>query len=451
MIYTNKIKKNILAANSKTSTPLYTVLNNNIDAIKRYFEKSTDLSIKYMEAWDDNYCSIAIVYLSSVIDEKVLIMYSHEINELKNVKADSINYYYNQLKQNLLVKEKLSDITTFEEVFFYLLEGNSIILIEGCDKSLALDTKKIVGRDRAEPTTQSVVRGSREGFTDNIDINLALIRTRLKNKILSVEALNMGTITNTSVYLIYLQGIANDSIINEIRLRLSNIELNGVLDSGYIEELLKDNKYSIFPTILNTERPDTAVGNLLEGRIVIMIEGSPFVLVAPCLFIEFFQVNEDFFQNFYTATLLRIIRYFAFLLTLTIPSLYVALTTYHQEMIPTPLLISIAAQREGVPFPAVVEALFMEITFEILREAGVRMPRIIGPAISIVGALVLGQAVVEAGFVSAAMVIIVSITAISSFVFPYYSMSNAIRIIRFILMICAASFVYMVFLFVCLR
>lgn len=204
--------------------------------------------------------------------------------------------------------------------------------------------------------------------------------------------------------------------------------------------MIKDDRHSIFPTFFSSEKPDTVAANMLEGRVAILVDGTAYVLTAPAIFVEFLQSSEDYYYPYMVATFIRLIRYIAFLLTLVVPAGFIALSTFHQEMIPTPLLISIASQREGVPFPVFVEALLMEVTFEILREAGVRMPRVIGPAISIVGALVLGQAAVEAGIISSVLVIIVSITAISSFVIPNYTMSNAIRVIRFILMVLAAGF-----------
>jgi spore germination protein KA len=236
---------------------------------------------------------------------------------------------------------------------------------------------------------------------------------------------------------VYIQNIAKDEIVQEIRTRLGKIEIDGILESGYIEELIKDDRYSIFPTFLSSEKPDSVAAALLEGKVAILVDGTPYVLTAPALMIEFLQSSEDYYHHYIVSSMMRFLRVMAFLLTLIVPATYIAVTTFHQEIIPTPLLVSIAAQREGVPFPALLEALMMEITFEILREAGIRMPRAIGPAISIVGALVLGQAAVEAGIISAAMVIVVSITAISSFAIPNYEMSNAIRLIRFILMLLA--------------
>ncbi|MBP1969171.1 hypothetical protein J2Z83_001274 [Virgibacillus natechei] len=216
--------------------------------------------------------------------------------------------------------------------------------------------------------------------------------------------------------------------------------MDGILESGYIEELIQDKTFTFFPTIFNTERPDVAASNLLEGRVMNLIDGTPFVLVAPATFVQYFQVNEDYFQHATIGTFLRFIRLFAFFAALLAPAIFIAVTTLHKEMIPPALLISLAAQREGVPFPVFVEALVMELTFEVLREAGVRMPKATGQAVSIVGTFVIGVAAVKAGLVSAAIVIVVSITAIASFVFPAYNMGIAVRLLRFVMMFLAAVY-----------
>jgi len=228
--------------------------------------------------------------------------------------------------------------------------------------------------------------------------------------------------------------------LNEVRNRINKIRIDSILESGYIEELIQDEPYTLFPTIYNTERPDSVSAGLLEGRIAILVDGTPFVLLVPALFIQFFQSPEDYYQRADISSLIRILRYVAFFLALLTPSLFIAITTFHQEMIPPALLISIVAQREGIPFPALIEALIMELTFEILREAGVRMPKAIGTAISIVGALVLGEAAVQAGLVSPAKVIVVSITALASFISPSYNLAMTVRILRFIFMLLAATF-----------
>lgn len=315
-----------------------------------------------------------------------------------------------------------------------------MLFLEGYQTCIVASTRGWRDRAVSEPQSQTVVRGPRDSFTETLRTNTALIRRRIKSPKLWIESQQIGEFTKTDIALVYIDGIADEQVIQEVKERLSKIDIDGILESGYIEELIQDEDYTPFPTMHNTERPDSVAAGLLEGRIAILVDGTPFVLMVPALFIQFFQAAEDYYQRADISTLIRLMRYMAFFLALLTPSAYIALTTFHQEMLPFALLISIAAQREGVPFPAIIEAFIMEITFEILREAGVRLPRAVGSAISIVGALVLGEAAVQAGLVSPAMVIVVSITAISNFVSPVYDMAIAVRMLRFILMVLAATF-----------
>lgn len=412
----------------------------NINRIKSTLGNSTDLIIRQL---DINHFKLAVFSIKDLANNDKLDNLSLELNKLVTsqiCEKNTLEAFYNKLKALVLCETKLVEGSDYETLYDELLSGNTIILIDGYYKFLSLYTYGPESRSITEPTSQTIIRGSKEAFTEKLTLNIALIRKRVKDKSLKVEELRLGSITKTKVAIIYLNNIAKPDIVNEIRSRLNQIEIDGILESGYIEELIKDDPYSVFPTFLNSERPDAVTAGLLEGKVAILVDGSPYILTAPALFADFLQVSEDYYHHFFVSSMTRIIREIAFFLTLMVPSLYIALTTFHQEMIPTTLLISIAAQREGVPFPAFVEAIFMELTFEILREAGIRMPRVIGPAISIVGALVLGQEAVEAGFISAAIVIVVSITAIASFAIPNYAMSNAVRVLRFFLMILSATF-----------
>jgi len=235
-----------------------------------------------------------------------------------------------------------------------------------------------------------------------------------------------------------MEGIVYGKVMKEVGQRLKKNDTNKVFDIGMIEELIEKKRYSPFPTLQSTERPDTACAAIAEGKVVIMMEGTPFTLVAPATFMAFFQSSEDYYHRFDLVILIRFVRFSAFFISMLLPALYVAVTTFHQELIQTNLLISLAAQREGIPFPSFAEAMLMELIFEILREAGIRMPRPIGPAVSIVGAIVIGEAAVAAGLVSPVIVIIVSLTAISSFVAPYYAFAGTSRLLRFVALIIAA-------------
>lgn len=248
----------------------------------------------------------------------------------------------------------------------------------------------------------------------------------------------MGRITKTDIVLAYLRGKANEKVVEEVRRRIKRINVDSILESGYVEELIEDQPFSPFPQIAHTERPDKAAAEILEGRIVILVDGTPFVLIVPTIFTQFLQSSEDYYERYPMAIAVRLIRYLFFMIALTFPSIFIAATTYHHEMIPTPLLISVAGAHIGVPFPAFFEVLLMEITFEALREAGVRLPKAVGSAVSIVGALVIGEAAVAAGIVSPDTVIVVAVTAIASFTIPAFNVAITIRMLRFPMMFLAA-------------
>ncbi|MCK9860228.1 spore germination protein [Paenibacillus sp. ATY16] len=340
---------------------------------------------------------------------------------------------------DLLTAGEIEEVASTDTMYYNLFSGH-VILIWDSNKILSIAMNGIKDRAVSEAMTETVSRGPKESFTESIRTNTALVRRKIKNPDLWLENMRIGKMTQTSVSIMYIKGIVSDKILEEVRNRLSRIDIDGILESGYIEELIQDSAYSPFPTMYNSERPDVIAAELLEGKVAILVDGTPHVLVVPALFISFMHSAEDYYQRADISSLIRILRFVGIFIALLGPSLYIAITTFHQEMLPTQLLIGLAAQREGIPFPAFIEALIMEITFEILREAGVRMPRTMGQAISIVGTLVIGQAAVDAGIVSAAMVIVVSITAISSFVVPAMNMSISIRMIRFALMGLAASF-----------
>lgn len=326
------------------------------------------------------------------------------------------------------------------ELLLAILSGDTVILLEGCRAAIVCGTRGGEQRAVSEPSSQLVIRGPKDGFVESAATNISLIRRRIRSAKLHLETMKLGSETQTHVVLMYMKGIAGEDLIQETRKRLAQIQLDEVLESGYIEELIQDKTFTPFPTIYNTERPDVAAGNLLEGRVIVIVDGTPFVLILPAVFTQFFQSAEDYSQRFDIVILMRLVRYLSFLVLILGPSVYLALTTYHYEMIPTTLLINLLSQRENVPFPAFVELLLMETAFEILREAGVRMPRAIGQTVSVVGALILGTAVVEAGIITPIMVIVVALTGIASFAVPAYNMAIAGRIIRFAFLILASLF-----------
>lgn len=426
--------------------PVQASLESNLQKVKRAVGNSGDVIIREFSINRFDNIKAAVIYTDGLADEKSindfilesLMLDANEVGE--NSETPYTQNVLSRVKSTALTIGELKSATEIETILTCVLSGDTAIFIDGQQEVIIAGTKGWKDRGVTEPSSQTVIRGPREGFSESLRTNSALVRRKIKDSRLWLEALKVGRVTKTDVAIMYLQGIANEEILQEVRFRLQRIDIDGIFESGNIEELIQDDTFTPFPTIFHTERPDTVASGLLEGRVAILVDGTPFVLLAPSVFAQFFQASEDYYQRADFSTLLRVLRYICFFIALVGPSLYIAVTTFHQELLPSGLLLGLAAQREGVPFPAFVEALLMEITFEILREAGVRMPRAIGQSVSIVGTLVIGQAAVEAGLVSAAMVIVVAITAISNFVFPAFNMAISIRMLRFPLMGLAASF-----------
>ncbi|MEK8128149.1 spore germination protein [Paenibacillus filicis] len=420
---------------------LFLQLETNLKQIRAEVGNSGDIVIRELQlgAGPDRFIAAAIIYVEGIshIDPMLHTLLTGSGGEQPHRTAGQL---LEHCKNQVIPIGFVEEIATFEELYEFFLSGDSVVLLDGCDRGLAVGTQDIVARTVEEPNVQSVVRGPREGFTEVLRWNTAMLRRKIKDRSLWIETMTVGRLTHTDVAVAYIRDIVNEEALAEVKQRLSKIDIDAVLESNYIEEEIEDKQLTPFPTIFNSERPDVIAAGLLEGRIAIMVDGTPFALLVPAVFTQFFQSSEDYYQRADFSSLIRMLRFLAFGLALFTPSFYIAISTFHQEMLPTTLLYNLASQREGVPFPAFVEAIIMEVTFEILREASVRMPRTVGQSISIVGTLVIGQAAVEAGLVSAAMVIVVSITAISNFVLPSFNLGITVRIIRFFLMMLAASF-----------
>nr|WP_281176650.1 spore germination protein [Shouchella shacheensis] len=408
--------------------------------IKQRTGNSPDIISRTFEFGHNPEVITTIVYVEGLADNPTIndflvesVVKNNDFQE-KLHKKDALG----TMAEEIISVGSVKTVKDWDGLFESLLSGETVIFVDGKSEALIASTKGGERRSVETPTTEVSVRGSKEGFTESIGTNIALLRRIISNPNLWVEPMKLGTQTKTDVYLAYMNGIANTDIIEEVRKRLKRINLDSILESGYIEHVIEDESMTVFPTIYHTERPDSVASNLLEGRVAIFVNGTPFVLIVPALFVQFFQTPEDYYERFPIAVSIRALRVFMFFISLIAPSVYVAITTFHQEMIPTGLLIIIAAQRESVPFPAIVEALIMETTFEILREAGLRMPEKISSTISIVGALVIGQASIQAGIVSPAMVIIVAITAVASLATPAFNMAISVRMLRFALMLSAA-------------
>ena len=327
-------------------------------------------------------------------------------------------------------------IETYEDFFYFLASGFTCIIVDSYNKAITFETKATLDRGVTESTSEQIVRGPKDSFTENYMINVGLIRKRIKDPNLWITEKLIGRRTKTKVSLAYINDIVKEEHIKQIKNILDNIDVDGILDAGNIREYLNRNQKSSFPKILSTERPDIACSSLLDGKIVLMVENSPIMLIMPTVLVDFIHSPEDYYQNPINVSITRILRLISFFLTILTPAIYIALITFNHEIIPDKLLVSLNTQRQGVPFPTAIEILILSITFEILRESDIRLPNSMGTAVSIVGALVLGDAAVAAGIVSPITVIVVAFTSISGLIFSDIDMVNGIRVWRtlFILM-----------------
>ena len=420
------------------SEPLKPSLDHTLTLLQSKLGPSPDFIIRDFKDVPSASDRIIVCYIEGLVDKKLLTDLMDAVVTLMGSDENSVHPDDETTAELLKKKLPLGNVQSLHtdtKLFEAILTGSAVIVMEGVEYALAATISGGTRRSVEEPTSQTVIRGPKEGFTEDISLNLSLLRRKLPTTDLKFESHTIGEYTRTKVILAYIDGLAREEVVKEVNQRLMAIDTDSILEGGYIEEFIQDGAFSPFPTILNTERPDTVAGSLLDGQVAIFVDGTPFVLIAPITFFNFLQSSEDYYQRYDISTFLRLIRVVSFMVALLLPSLYIAITTFQQEMLPTTLLISLSAQREGTPLPALAEALMMELMFEVIREAGVRMPRVIGPAISIVGALVIGQAAVQAGLVSGAMVIVVSFTAIANFVIPYFNMASSVRLIRFSLMI----------------
>ncbi len=372
------------------------------------------------------------VSISNNILQPLMLLSNIDIKEdVKNLGE----FIYNRL----LPFNQIKKVDNYKELVGNINFGGCGIFIDGLDYAFAADVKSWEHRTVSAPSSETVIRGPQESFNEQLRANTALIRKILKDKDLMVEGTTVGKRSNTPCAILYIRDIANDSLVKEVMRRVKGVKVDYIFDTGELEQLIEDNTLLAAPQIIATERPDRVAMMLAQGNIAVILDGSPFVLVMPATITEFLHTTEDTNIRYPYVNFIRIIRIIGVLIALLLPGLYIAVTNFHQEMIPTNLLFAIEASRENVPFPSVVEILIMEFSFELIREAGIRVPGAIGSTIGIVGGLILGQAAVSANLVSPIMIIIVAITALGSFSVPSFSMSFSIRIIRFAYIILGAT------------
>lgn len=392
---------------------------------------------------DTNYQDNIIYRKKTILIKTIYIIFNETLTSSDNI-SDFIIRSLNKINIptyhsiiNKISNFKYKEINTYKDLIYYLNSGFTIILYSK-NKYIALETKKNLSRSISTPTTENTPRGALDSFTENIETNIGLIKRRIKSNDLWIKNYRLGKYTDTSVALLYIKSIAKEELVDKIDKLINNINIDGLVASGMLRNLIEKENKNAFPNAISAEKPYTATRYLLLGNVVILVDNDPFAIILPLTLNDNFISEEDDYNKSINVSITRIIRYLTFAITLLTPAIYLALTTYNQEIIPTSLLISIAAQRENVPFPAFIECLFMIFAFEILRESDLKLPSFASSAISIVGALILGEAAVNAGIVSPIMIIVVAITAISSLIFVEPEFNNALRIKRLVFMLGAS-------------
>lgn len=412
-------------------------LAENIAVIDEIFADVDITRKKYIDNTRDKHVKYCIVYTDGVVDNAII-----DENVIKPLMLSTVAFKDKDPVETVIYEilqiNETVETERFQEIIESVTYGDTALFVEGAAKAVLLNTKGFVTRPVEEPDNERNLSGPREGFTESLLKNLSFVRRKVRTADLKIKCVSLGRRTKTKTAVCYIEGIVNKDILAEVYRRLAKIDIDAVLDTNYITELVRDSRWSPFRATGYTERPDVVVGKMMEGRVAIFVDGTPTVLTVPYLFVENFQSSEDYYLSFFYTSFSRMIRILGFFLTITVPGFYIAIVAFHHEMMPLQLFISITAERQSVPLPAAVEALVMLFVFDIIRETGVRMPSNIGQAFSIVGALVIGQAGVEAQLVAAPMIIIIGLTGITSLLVP--KMNASVIYIRILLLIFSSAF-----------
>ena len=414
-------------------------LAENMRAIDEKIKDCDDIKCRKMKLGREEKVEACIYYVEVAINNLTIeeTVIGKLINRLWNMEPRE---QYEYIKDNELGITDVKELSTLKDVIMGIMIGDGVVLIDGYDKAVKIKSKGYPMMSVGESQNEKVLRGSREGFSDALKANTALVRKRIRNDKLKVKEKIIGRMTNTTVAIVYVDGIARDSVIKEIEERLNNLNVEGMTDSGIIEQLTEESVLSPFPQYQTTERPDKAAMEVLNGRIALFVDNTPVALLLPTNYGSFFRTADDYYNRFQIVTFARIIRFAAAMIAMTFPALYLALVTYHPEILPTSLIMTLASARVNVPFPAWVEVVLLELAFELLREAGIRIPGQLGSTIGIVGGIIIGQTAVSAGVVSPMIVIVVAVTALASFAIPNDELSSAYRILKYFAIVLAAVY-----------
>lgn len=408
-------------------TPISRQLSDNIAQMEELFHVCDDIKKKQMNLGRDRDVACYLTFIEVAVD----MGNSALLELLKYFRGLSRREIYEALEQNALGVSDATYFETIEEAGDGLLTGEAILFVDGFDKAVKIPDDGYPNMGISETDSEKVVRGSNEGFSNSVKQNAALIRRRIRSPKVKVKQLKEGIRSNTNIYLVYMEDLVYPGVLKEIERRMDGFEIDGVPDSGIIEQLAEEKWYSPFPQFQTTQRPDRAAMSVLEGRVILISDNSPVALMLPTDYNSFIRTSDDYYSRWEIASFARLLRYVASFFAMTLPGLYLAVTNFHTQILPTTLLLSFADARAGVPFPAVIEVLIMELSFELLREAGVRLPGVMGNTIGIVGGLIIGQAAVEANLVSPIVVIVISFTALCSFAIPNEEFATAFRLLKF--------------------
>ncbi len=424
-------------------TKIETDLNKNINKLKEIFKDVDDIIYRFLEFGQNQKIKMTIVYVDGMTNKEAVSEYAVD-TLMGNLDLTELEKNPDKELQGAIAKTSISilevkSVLTLEDAVDKILSGETILLIDTCSKGIMLSSRGWPMRGISEPATETVLRGARDGFNETMKVNLTLIRRRIRDPKLKIKYIQIGNRSKTDVAVIYIEDIVNKKVLDAVQKRLNNIDIDAVLESSYIEELIEDDNFSPFPQLENTERPDAAASALLEGRVVIAVDNTPTVLMAPAIFTAFMQSSEDYYERWLSACMIRIIRYIALPITILLPAMYVAITSFHPNMLPTKLALYVAASRANVPFPAYLEAFILELVIELIREAALRIIGPVGSTIGLVGGLVIGQSSVEAGLITPLAVIVVALTSIASFTVPSYNFSTSLRMVRFAFIFLAAT------------
>lgn len=409
----------------------------NIEILKNIFDNVSD--VKFRQFYIKNNEAI-LVYIDTMVDKNLIndsvlrpLMFTGEdCNQIDQ-------YILEDLAMQSLTVSEVKKTRSLKNVLDAILEGDGLLLVKGVEPAFLLNMKSWQGRGISKPTNEVTTYGPQEAFVENIQTNISMIRKRIRDPLLKVRYKSIGRRGKSKLAMLYIEDIANDEIVHKIEERLDGIDIDYAMDVGMFEGLISENQWTPFPQLMRTERPDRITAGLMEGQVALFLENTPYVYLAPAILINFFQSSEDYYNNYLISSFIRSLRFVAAAIVIFLPPIYISLTAFHHELLPVELIIPIALARSKIPFPSIIEAFIMEAILEIIREAGARLPGPIGQTISIVGGLVIGDAAVRANLVSSPMVIVVAVTAIASFTIPVSAMSVPFRLIRFAIMLLAAT------------